>query len=170
MKEADYDRKNLMKKEIEILNPEKILPWIGGPFMSAWILEGVVLIIGFTPNLLFVNYLMEALFLFLFCLSYKNKYKCYKDEPNLKITKYFWIECAIHALFIIGAVVQSAFNVRIGISNSGLNYRHQFFFISIMILTLHCIYMCVDYYVTEKASVVKYCNKIKKEKHTENHK
>lgn len=35
--------------------------------MSAWILEGAVSIIGFTPQLLFVNYLIEALFLFLFC-------------------------------------------------------------------------------------------------------
>lgn len=62
-----------MKKEIEISNPEKILPWLGGPFMAAWILEGVILTVGFTPNLLFVNYLIEALFLFLFCLSYKKK-------------------------------------------------------------------------------------------------
>ncbi len=153
-----------MKKEIEILNPEKILPWMGAPFMAAWILEGVVLIIGFTPNLLFVNYLMEALFLFLFCLSYKNRYGCYKDEPNLRITKYFWVELAIHILFIIGAVVQSALNVWIGISDSGLTYRHEFLFISIMILTLHCIYMCVDYYVTEKAAVIRYCKRIKKEK------
>ena len=58
-----------MKKEIEILNPKKVLPWIGGPFMAAWILEGVILIMGFTPHLLFVNYLMEALFSVLFCLS-----------------------------------------------------------------------------------------------------
>lgn len=67
-----------MKKEIEILKPKKILPWIGAPFMAAWILEGVILIIGFTPNLLFVNYLIEALFLFLFGLSYKNKYNVIK--------------------------------------------------------------------------------------------
>ncbi len=153
-----------MKKEIELLNPEKILPWIGGPFMAAWILEGVILIIGFTPNLLFVNYLMEALFLFLFCLSYKNKYKCYKVEPNLKITKYFWVELVIHVLFIAGAVVQSALNVWIGISDSGLYYRHEFFFISIMIMTLHAIYMCVDYYLTDKAAIVGYCNRIKREK------
>ncbi len=132
--------------------------------MAAWILEGVILIIGFTPNLLFVNYLIEALFLFLFCLSYRNKYKCYKEEPNLKITKYFWVELIIHVLFIIGAVVQSAFNVWIGISDSGLNYRHEYFFISIMILTLHIIFMCVDYYVTEKAAVIRYCKRIKKEK------
>lgn len=92
-----------MKKEIEISNPEKILPWIGGPFMAAWILEAVVLLIGFTPHLLYVNYLSEALFLYLFCLSYIKKYKCYKEEPNLKITKYFWIELIIHSLFIIGA-------------------------------------------------------------------
>lgn len=132
--------------------------------MAAWILEGVVLIIGFTPNLLFINYLMEALFLFLFCLSYKNKYECYKDEPNLKITKYFWIELGIHILFMIGAVVQSAWNVWIEISDSGLNYRHGFFFISVLILTLHIIYMCVDYYLTEKAAVIRYCKRIKKEK------
>lgn len=79
----------IMKKEIEILNPEKTLPWIGAPFMSAWILEGVILIIGFTPNLLFINYLIEALFLFLFYLSYKNKYECYKSEPNLKSLNIF---------------------------------------------------------------------------------
>ncbi len=132
--------------------------------MAAWILEGVVLIIGFTPNLLFINYLIEALFLFLFCLSYKNKYKCYKDEPNLKITKYFWVELSIHILFIAGAVVQSALNVWISISNSGLNYKHEFFFISIMILTLHIVFMCVDYYATEKAAVIRYCNRIKREK------
>lgn len=134
--------------------------------MAAWILEGVVLIIGFTPNLLFVNYLMEALFLFLFCLSYKNKYKCYKEEPNLKITKYFWVELAIHILFIIAAVVQSALNIWVGISDSGLIYRHEFFFISIMILTLHAIFMSVDYYVTEKAAVIRYCKMIKKEKNS----
>ncbi len=157
-----------MKKEIEVLNPEKILPWIGGPFMAAWILEGVILIIGFTPNLLFVNYLMEALFLFLFGLSYKNKYKCYKAEPNLRITKYFWVELGIHTLFIIGAVMQSALNVWIGISDSGLNYRHEFFFISIMILASHIIYMCVDYYVTEKAAVIRYCNRVKKETDAKN--
>lgn len=151
-----------MKKEIEILNPQKILPWIGAPFMAAWILEGVILIIGFTPNLLFVNYLIEALFLFLFFLSYKNKYERYKAEPNLKITKYFWIELAVHSLFIIGAVVQSAFNVRIELSDSGLIYRHGFFFISIIILTLHIIFMCIDYYVTEKAAIIRYCNRIKK--------
>ncbi len=153
-----------MKKEIEVFNPEKILPCIGGPFMAAWILEGVILIIGFTPNLLFINYLMEALFLFLFGLSYKDKYKCYKAEPNLRITKYFWVELGIHTLFIIGAVIQSALNVWIGISDSGLNYRHGFLFISIMILTLHIIYMCIDYYVTEKAAIIRYCNRIKKQK------
>lgn len=157
-----------MKKEIEILSPKKILSWIGAPFMSAWILEGVILIIGFTPNLLFVNYLIEALFLFLFGLSYKNKYKCYKDEPNLKITKYFWVELGIHALFITGAVVQSALNVWIGISDSGLNYIHEFLFISIMILSLHIVYMCVDYYVTEKAAVIRYCNRVKKENNIKN--
>ena len=148
-----------MKKEIEILNPKKILPWIGAPFMAAWILEGFILIVGFTPNLLFVNYLIEALFLFLFGLSYSNRYKCYKDEPNLKITKYFWVELAIHVLFIIGAVVQSALNVWISISDTGLNYKHEFFFISIMILLLHIVCMCVDYYVTEKVSIIRYCNK-----------
>ncbi len=157
-----------MKKEIEILYPEKILPWIGAPFMSAWILEGVVLIIGFTPNLLFVNYFFEALFLFLFCLSYKNKYERYKNEPNLKITKYFWVELGIHVLFIIGAIVQSALNVWIGISDSCLIYRHEFFFISLMIFVSHAIYMCVDYYATEKAAVIRYCKRIKKEKSESN--
>ncbi len=153
-----------MKKEIELLHPEKVLPWIGAPFMAAWVLEGVILLIGFTPNLLFVNYLMEALFLFLFGLSYKNKYKCYKAEPNLKITKYFWVELGIHVLFIIGAVVQSALNVWLSISSSGLNYRHEFFFISILILSLHVVYMCVDYYLTEKAAVIRYCNRVKRER------
>jgi len=152
-----------MKKEIEILHPEALLPWIGGPFMAAWILEGVILLIGFTPNLFFVNYLMEALFLFLFGLSYSNKYKRYKEEPNLRITKYFWIELVIHALFIIGAVVQSALNVWIKLSDSGLIYRHEYFFVSILILSLHIVYMVVDYYVTEKAAVVRYCNRIKRE-------
>lgn len=66
--------------------------------MAAWILEGVILTVGFTPNLLFVNYLIEALFLFLFCLSYKKKYECYKVEPNLKITGYFWVELSVHGL------------------------------------------------------------------------
>lgn len=153
-----------MKKEVEISNPEKILPWIGGPFMSAWILEGIVLIIGFTPNLLFINYLIESLFLFLFYLSYKNRYIGYKNEPNLKISKYFWVELGIHISFIIGAVIQSALNVWIGISDSGLNYRHEFFFISVMILTLHIIFMCVDYYVTEKAAIIRYCKRVKKQK------
>lgn len=153
-----------MKKEIEISNPEKILPWIGAPFMAAWILEGVILLLGFTPNLLFVNYLAEAVFLYLFGLSYKNKYKRYKEEPNRKITKYFWVELAIHVSFIIGAVVQSAFNVWLGISDSGLYYRHEFFFISVMILVLHAVYMSVDYYATEKAAVIRYCNRVKREK------
>ena len=157
-----------MKKEIQVFDPKKILPWIGAPFMAAWILEGVVLIIGFSPNLLYINYLIEALFLFLFVLSYRNKYKCYKDEPNLKITKYFWIELAIHSLFIVGAIVQSALNVWIEISNTGLKYRHEFFFISFMILILHIIYMCVDYYMSEKAAVIRYCKKIKKEKDVTN--
>lgn len=152
-----------MKKEIEISDPKNLLPWIGGPFMAAWILEGVILLIGFTPNLIFVNYLAEALFATLFCLSYIKRYKCYKAEPNLKITAYFWIELAIHILFIIGAVVQSALNVWISIGASGLIYRHEFFFVSILILTLHIVFMCVDYYATEKAAVIRYCNRIKKE-------
>ena len=153
-----------MKKEIVILNPEKILPWIGGPFMAAWILEGEILIVGFTPYLLFINYAIEALFLFLFCLSYKNKYKCYKNEPNLKITKYFWVELIIHSLFIIGAVVQSALNVWIEIDKSGINYRHEYFFFSFIILMLHFIYICADYYLTEKVAIIRYCKKIKKER------
>lgn len=157
-----------MKKEIELKNPEKILPWIGGPFMAAWILEGVILLIGFTPNLLFVNYLMEALFLFLFGLSYKNKYKCYKDEPNLKITKYFWIELCVHLLFVAASAVQSALNVWIEMTPSGMNYKHEYFFVSLLILTLHIIFMTADYYLTEKASIVKYCNKVKKEKQKPN--
>lgn len=63
----------IIKKEIEIKNPQKILPWIGAPFMAAWVLEGIILIVGFTPHLLFVNYLIEGLFVFLFCISYSNK-------------------------------------------------------------------------------------------------
>ena len=59
----------IIKKEIEIKNPQKILPWIGAPFMAAWVLEGIILIVGFTPHLLFVNYLIEGLFVFLFCIS-----------------------------------------------------------------------------------------------------
>ena len=155
-----------MKKEIEIINPEKILPWLGAAFMASWVLEGVLLIVGFTPNLLFVNYLMELLFLYLFCLSYKNRYKCYKNEPKLKISKYFWIELGIHCAFIVGAVVQSALNVWIGISDSGLQYRHKYFFISLLIMVLHAVYMCIDYYVSEKASIIRYCKRVKKEKQT----
>lgn len=150
-----------MKKEIEVLSPDKILPWISAPFMSAWVLEGIILIIGFTPNLLFVNYFFEVLFLFLFCLSYRKKYECYKKEPELKISKYFWVELIIHTLFIVGAIVQSALNVRIEISDSGLIYSHGFLFISILILTFHACYMCIDYYVTEKVAIIKYCRKIK---------
>lgn len=131
--------------------------------MAAWVLEGVILIIGFTPNLFFVNYLMEALFFVLFCLSYRNRYKSYKDEPNLKITKYFWIELGIHIFFIVAAVVQSAMNVWIGISDAGLNYQHEYFFISIMIMLFHTIYMCIDYYASEKAAIIRYCKRRKRE-------
>lgn len=151
----------IIKKEIEIKNPQKILPWIGAPFMAAWVLEGIILIVGFTPHLLFVNYLIEGLFVFLFCISYRNRYQCYKAEPNLKITKYFWVELSVHVLFIIAAVLQSAFNVWIDIGDKGLIYRHEFFFISLAILVLHIIYMCVDYYVTEKAAIVKCCRKLR---------
>lgn len=151
-----------MKKEIEIFNPEKILPWLGAPFMAAWVLEGVVLIIGFTPYLLFINYIIEALFLFLFCLSYRKKYECYKTELNLKITKYFWVELGVHAFFIISAVIQSALHVRIGIGDNGLTYRHEYFFISVLILTLHIVYICIDYYASEKAAVIRYCKRAKK--------
>lgn len=154
----------MTKKEIEIINPEKILPWIGGPYMAAGILVGAILLIGFTPNLLFVNYYFEALFLYLFCLSYKNRYKAYKAEPNLKITAYFWIELAIHSLFIIAATVQSALNVWIFISEEGLTYRHGYFFITFIIVILHIVYFCIDYYATEKAAVVRYCNRTKKRK------
>jgi len=150
--------------KIKLQSPEKILPWVGAPFMAAWVLEGIILILGFTPHLLFVNYLFEALFLFLFILSYRNKYHCYRKEPDLKITKYFWVELGVHSLFIVGAVVQSAINVRIDITSSGLNYRHEFLFISIAILISHVIYMCVDYYLSEKAAIVKCCKKAKKNK------
>ena len=81
-----------------------------------------------------------------------------------KITKYFWAELAIHILFIAGAVVQSALNVWVEISSSGLTYRHEFFYISLMILTLHIVYMCVDYYTTEKAAVIRCCKRVKKTK------
>ena len=153
-----------MKKEIETVYPQKILRWIGAPFMAAWVFEGVVLIVGFTPHLLLINYLTEALFLFLFCLSYRNKYKCYKAEPNLKITKYFWAELAIHAFFIIAASIQSAFNVWIEMGDKGMIYRHEFVFISVLILTLHIVYMCIDYYATEKAAVIGYCKRVKGQK------
>lgn len=151
-----------MKKEISLSNPEKILPWIGAPFMAAWILEAIILLIGFTPYLLFINYLIEVLFLLIFCLSYRNRYKCYKAEPNLTITKYFWVEFAIHILFVVASVVQSAFHVWIEITNFGLNYRHEYFFVSLLILALHIIYMCIDYYSTEKAEIIKCCKKMKK--------
>ena len=151
-----------MKKEIEILHPEKLLPWIGAPFMAAFILEGEILLTGFTPYLLFVNYFIEALFLFLFCLSCRNRYRAYKAEPNLKITAYFWIELIIHGLFIAAATVQSALNVWISISEEGITYRHGYFFITIIILALHIVYFCIDYYATEKASIVKSCKKMKK--------
>ncbi len=154
----------MTKKEIEIKNPEKVLPWIGGPYMAAGILVGAILLIGFTPNLLFVNYFFEALFLYLFCLSYKNRYKAYKAEPNLKITAYFWIELAIHSLFIIAATVQSALNVWISISEEGLTYRHEYFFVTLIIVILHIVYFCIDYYATEKAAVVRYCNRTRKSK------
>ncbi len=149
-----------MKREIEISNSKKLLSCICAPFLAACILEWVVLMLGFTPNLLFVNYLMEALFLFFFRLSCKNKYECYREEPNLKITKYFWVELAIHGAFIVAAVVQSSFNVRLYIDEDGLHYVHNFFFISAMILVLHIVYMCVDYYASEKAAAIRYCRRV----------
>ena len=117
----------------------------------------MILIVGFTPHFLFVNYLLEGLFIFLFCLSYSNRYKCYKAEPNLNITKYFWVELGIHASFILAATLQSAFNVWIYIGDKGLIYRHEFIFISLAILLLHIVYMCVDSYVTEKAAIIRCC-------------
>ncbi len=153
-----------MKKEIEIQNPKKLLPWLCAPFMAACILEGEILITGFTPYLLFVNYFFEALLLFLFCLSCKNKFKAYKAEPNLKITAYFWIELAVHGLFIIAATVQSAFNVWVSIGEDGLTYRHEYFFISLMIIVLHIIYFCIDYYATEKAAIFRFCKRKEKVK------
>lgn len=150
-----------MEKEIRIVYPDKILPWIGAPFMAAWISEGIILLIGFTTDLLFVNYFFEVLFLFLFCLSCRKKYECYKIEPDLKITKYFWIETGIHILFISVAAVQSYLNVRLEISNTVLNYSHDFPLISIAISALHFIYVTIDYYATEKAAIVRYCRKMK---------
>lgn len=146
-----------MKKEIKISDPQKLLPWIGAPFMAAWIFEGVVLFVGFTPNLLFINYLIEGLFAFLFFLSYRNRYKAYKNEPNIAITKYFWVELSIHILFMIGAVVQSACNVWIEIGHEGFHYRHEFFFITALILLLHIVFMCIDYYATDKAAIIQSC-------------
>lgn len=116
----------------------------GRVYFNSWVYSEFTVCKLFDRSIIFV----------LFGLSYKNKYKCYKAEPNLKITKYFWIELSVHILFIIAAVVQSALNVRISISGTGLNYKHEFFFISIMILLLHIVYMCVDYYVTEKAAII----------------
>lgn len=159
-----------MKKEIEIQNPEKLLSCLCAPFMAAYILEGEILTVGFTPNLLFVNYFAEALFLFLFCLSCKKKYQCYKAEPNLKITPYFWIELGIHGMFMTAAAVQSAWNVWISIGDSGLKYRHEYFLITLLILLLHMSYMCVDYYASEKAAVVRYCKRKKKETEPKAHK
>lgn len=153
-----------MNKEIVIENPDKILPWIGGPYMAAGILIGVILLIGFTPDLLFVNYFFEALFLFLFFFSYKNRYQAYKAEPNLKITAYFWIELAIHGFFIAAATVQSTLNVWLSISEEGLTYRHKYFVITLMIVILHLVYFCIDYYATEKAAIVKSCKRMKKRK------
>ena len=152
-----------MKKEIETLNPQKILSWIGAPYMAASIFEGVVLLIGFSP-ILFVNYLMEALFLYLFFLSCKNKYNCYKNEPNLGITKYFWIELGIHIIFMVASIVQSVSNVWIKMTDSGLVYTHEFLFISLMIWVLHTLYMCIDYYASGKAAIIRYYKRMKKEK------
>lgn len=154
----------MAKREIQIENPAKTLPWIGGPYMAAGTLIGAILLIGFTPHLLFVNYIFEAAFFYLFCLSYKNRYRAYRAEPNLKITAYFWIELAVHCFFIAAAIVQSAFNVWISISPEGLTYRHEYFFISLMIVVLHITFFCIDYYATEKAAVVRYCNRMRKEK------
>lgn len=152
----------LMNRNIKIQNPNKLLPWISGPYIATGILLGVILLLGFTPRLLFVNYFFEMLFLVLFIISCKNKYKCYKEEPDLKITKYFWLEIIIHSSFIVVAIIQSALNIWIDINDSGLIYKHNFLFISLMILVLHFTYTCIDYYVTEKAYIVKYCNKFKK--------
>lgn len=69
-----------MNKEIEIEDPEKILPWISGPYMAAGILIGVILLIGFTPDLLFVNYFFEALFYF--CFSYHTKTGIKRTKPS----------------------------------------------------------------------------------------
>lgn len=148
----------MIKKEIEIKAPEKLLPWIGGPPMAASILIGVILLFGFTPDLV-VNYIFEALFLYLFCLSYKNRYKAYRSEPNLKIGVYFWIELSVHCAFIVAATIQSAFNVRILIDENGITYRHNYFLVSLIIFLSHIIFYCIDYYMTEKASLVSSCKR-----------
>lgn len=146
-------------REIELKHPEQVLPWIGGPYMAAGTLVGALLLIGFTPHLLFVNYVFEALFLYLFCLSFRNRYRAYKAEPNLQITAYFWIELLIHSLFIAAAAVQSALNVWISIGEEGLVYRHEYFFITLVIVLLHILYVCLDYYLTEKAAIVRVCKR-----------
>lgn len=148
-----------MKKEIEISNPKRLLSCICAPFMAAIPLEFFILVFGFTPYLLFVNYLIEVLFLYLFFFSYKSKYKCYKEEPNLKITKYFWVELAIHCAFIIAAVLQSAFNVWLVIGSDGSSYRHDYYTISAIIVVMHIIYLFIDYYASEKAAAIRYCRK-----------
>lgn len=147
------------KREIEIENPKNVLPWIGAPYIAAGTLVGAILLIGFTFHLLFINYVFDALFLYLFCLSYKNRYQAYKAEPNLKISASFWIELAIHCSFLLAATVQSALNVRIFLSEEGLIYRHDFFIISLVIFLLHISYVIIDYYATEKAAIVKSCKK-----------
>lgn len=93
-----------------------------------------------------------------------GRYECYREEPNLKITKYFWVESEVHVMFIVGAAVQSGCNVWIGKSESGLTYRHAYLIISVLILVLHAVFMCIDYYATEKAAVIRYCKRIKKKK------
>ncbi len=132
--------------------------------MAAGTLTGAILLIGFTPDLLFVNYIFEAVFLYLFCLSCKNRYKAYKAEPNLKITPYFWAEIAVHAIFIAAAAVQSALNVRLSITREGAFYRHEYLFVTLIIVISHVVYMVIDYYATEKAAIVRYCNRVRKKK------
>lgn len=104
-----------------------------------------------------------AVFILVF-FSYKNRYQAYKAEPNLKITAYFWIELAIHGFFIVAATVQSALNVWLSINEEGMTYRHEYFFVTLMIVILHLVYFCIDYYVTEKVAIVKSCKRMRKRK------
>lgn len=60
--------------------------------------------------------------------------------------------------------MQSALNVWLSISEEGLTYRHEYFVITLIIIILHLVYFCIDYYVSEKAAIVKSCKRMRKRK------